>query len=83
MNPLPALFCFCTIALFIIGGCTGGTGKKATQSEVDYSIGERGLDVLFMLERNDISAEKDSVIRFQTTSKRKAQFSVPFLVLSH
>jgi hypothetical protein len=37
----------------------------------------------FVLDRDIMSGEKDGVIRVQTSSKRKALFTIPYLVLSH
>ena len=41
------------------------------------------LILTFALDRDNMDGEKDGVIKVCTTSKRKAQFTIPFLVLSH
>jgi hypothetical protein len=58
-------------------------GLPPYMSYTQAALPDDSVVVTFVLDRNNLNGERDGVIKIQTTSKRKALFTVPFLVLSH
>jgi len=61
----PLLFCFCVVALLVVGGCTGGVRDGAAQSEVDDTLLEKVISTIKEVEVDLGLLEDEHVFDYQ------------------